>query len=160
MSIQVGDKIPQATLFYMVDGKIQKIRTDELFNGKRVVLFALPGAFTPTCSALHLPGFLDKSAAFHSRGIEDIICLAINDPYVMALWEEQQNVAGRVKMIADGNAEFTQAVGLQIDRSESGMGMRSQRYAMIVDDSIVKELMIEEPGKFEVSDADNMLACV
>ena len=158
MSIQVGDKIPEAMLFHMVDGKIEKIGTDELFNGKRVVLFALPGAFTPTCSALHLPGFLARSAAFHSRGIEKLICLSVNDPYVMALWEDQQNVAGRVTMIADGNAEFTLATGLEIDRSESGMGLRSQRYAMIVEDRIVKVLRVEEPGRFEVSDADSMLA--
>jgi peroxiredoxin len=157
MSIQVGDKIPEATLFHMVDGNIQKTSTDELFSAKHVVLFALPGAFTPTCSALHLPGFLARSAAFHSRGIDDVICLSVNDPYVMALWEDQQNVAGRVSMIADGNAEFTQAVGLEIDRSESGMGLRSQRYAMIVEDGIVKVLRVEEPGKFEVSDADSML---
>lgn len=160
MSIQVGDKIPEATLFEMVDGKIQKTGTDALFEAKHVVLFALPGAFTPTCSALHLPGFLAKSTAFRSRGIDDIICLAVNDPYVMALWDDQQNVAGRVRMIADGNAEFTRAMGLETDRSEAGMGLRSQRYAMIVDNGVIKHLKVEKPGLFEVSDADNMLACL
>jgi peroxiredoxin len=160
MSIQVGDRIPSTTLFEMVESKISKISSDDIFAGKRVVMFALPGAFTPTCSALHLPGYLDKSAALHSRGIDEIVCLSVNDPYVMALWEEQQNVAGRVRMIADGNAEFSHAVGLEIDRSDSGMGLRSQRYAMIVDDGTVEVLKVEEPGKFEVSDAESILACL
>jgi peroxiredoxin len=144
----------------MVEGTIEKIESDDLFRAKRIVLFALPGAFTPTCSALHLPGYLDKSAALHSRGIDEIVCLSVNDPYVMALWEEQQNVAGRVRMIADGNAEFTRAVGLEVDRGDSGMGLRSQRYAMIVNDGVVEVLKVEEPGKFEVSNAESILECL
>jgi len=156
MTINIGDKIPSTTLFHMTETGVTKITTDELFAGKKVVLFALPGAYTPTCSALHLPGFVMSANRLFEKGIDSIVCLSVNDPYVMAAWGEQHNVADKVSMIADGNAEFTRAIGLEIDRSESGMGLRSQRYAMIVNNGTVELLNVEAFGKFEVSDAETI----
>ena len=157
MTIQVGDKIPQSTLFQMTDDGIKKISSNELFSGKKVVLFALPGAFTPTCSNAHLPGFVVKSDELFGKGIDRIICLSVNDAFVMAAWGEQHHAEDRVMMIADGNAEFTRALGLDVDLSQGGMGIRSQRYAMLVNDGTVELLNVEQPGKFEVSDADTIL---
>ncbi len=157
MAIQVGDKIPQSTLFQMTDDGIKKISTNELFSGKKVVLFALPGAFTPTCSNAHLPGFVVKSDELFAKGVDRIICLSVNDAFVMSAWGEQQHAEDRVMMIADGNAEFTRALGLDVDLSQGGMGIRSQRYAMVVNDGTVELLNVEQPGKFEVSDADTIL---
>ena len=158
MTIQVGDKIPQSTLFQMTDDGIKKISSNELFSGKKVVLFALPGAFTPTCSNAHLPGFVVKSDELFGKGIDRIICLSVNDAFVMAAWGEQHHAEDRVMMIADGNAEFTRALGLDVDLSQGGMGIRSQRYAMLVNDGTVELLNVEQPGKFEVSDADTILS--
>ncbi len=157
MAIQIGDKIPSSTLFHMTDTGVTKITTDELFADKKVVLFALPGAFTPTCSALHLPGYVMSANKLFEKGVDSIVCLSVNDPYVMAAWGEQHNVANKVQMIADGNADFTRAIELEVDRTDSGMGLRSQRYAMIINDGTVEQLNVEAPGKFEISDAETVL---
>lgn len=158
MSIKPGDEIPSLTLYLKVDGKITAVNTAELFDGKRVVLFALPGAFTPTCSQAHLPGFVVKADEILDQGIDRIICLSVNDPHVMAAWGEQNHVEDKIQMVADGNGEFTRAIGMQIDRSEVGMGERSQRYAMILQNGIVELLNLEQPGQFEISDAETILA--
>jgi peroxiredoxin len=158
MSIQPGDKIPSLTLYQKTADGVVEISTDEIFNGKKVVVFALPGAFTPTCSASHLPGYVVKSDEIFARGVDSIVCLSVNDAFVMSAWGEQHNVEDRVMMIADGSAEFTLAVGLELDLMAKGMGMRSQRYAMVINDGIVEILNVEAPGKFEVSDADTILA--
>jgi peroxiredoxin len=158
MSIQPGDKIPSLTLYQKTADGVGEISTDEIFNGKKVVVFALPGAFTPTCSASHLPGYVVKSDEIFARGVDSIVCLSVNDAFVMSAWGEQHNVEDRVMMIADGSAEFTLAVGLELDLMAKGMGMRSQRYAMVINDGIVEILNVEAPGKFEVSDADTTLA--
>jgi len=157
MTIQVGEKIPSLTLQHKTDEGVSDISTDEIFSGKKVVLFALPGAFTPTCSAAHLPGYVVKADELKQKGIDLIVCLSVNDAHVMKAWGDQQNVEGRIMMLADGNCHFTNAVGLELDRSAGGMGIRSQRYAMIVDDGVVELLNVEAPMKLEVSDADTIL---
>ncbi|TDJ29898.1 MAG: peroxiredoxin [Gammaproteobacteria bacterium] len=157
MTIQVGDKIPSVTLHHKTDAGVEEITTEDIFNGKKVALFALPGAFTPTCSAAHLPGYVVKSDELRAKGVDSIVCLSVNDAHVMRAWGEQHNVEDRVMMIADGSAYFTHAVGLELDRSSGGMGIRSQRYAMIVNDGIVELLNIEAPMKFEVSDAETII---
>ena len=157
MSIQVGDKIPSVNLHHKTDAGVEEITTEEIFNGRKVALFALPGAFTPTCSAAHLPGYVVKADELKNRGIDLIVCLSVNDAHVMKAWGEQQNVEDRIMMIADGSGHFTHAVGLELDRSSGGMGIRSQRYAMIVNDGVVELLNVEAPLKFEVSDAETIL---
>src|SRR5579875_1320502 len=136
---------------------MKDIDTGEFFKGKKVVLFALPGAFTPTCSAKHLPGFVEKAAEIRSKGVDTIACLSVNDAFVMEAWGKQNNADGKVRMLADGNGDFTRAVGLEMDGSGYGLGKRSQRYAMIVDDGVVKMLNVEKPGSFEVSSAEAVL---
>ena len=158
MTIQPGEKIPSLILHHKTADGVEEISTEEIFNGKKVVLFALPGAFTPTCSASHLPGYVVKSDEIFAKGVDRIVCLSVNDAFVMGAWGEQQNVEDRVMMIADGSGHFTQAVGLELDRRQGGLGMRSQRYAMIVNDGVVELLNIEAPAKLEVSDADTILA--
>ena len=158
MTIQVGEQVPSLTLHHKTADGVEEISTDELFNGKKVVLFALPGAFTPTCSASHLPGYVVKSDEILASGVDSIVCLSVNDAHVMRAWGEQQNIENRVIMIADGNCDFTNAVGLGVDLSQGGMGMRSQRYAIVVNDGVVELLNVEAPKKFEVSDADTILA--
>ena len=155
MTIQVGDKIPQATLNYLKDG-VQAINTDELFAGKKIVLFAVPGAFTPTCSAKHLPGYIDKLDAFAKRGIE-VACLSVNDAFVMGAWAKHQEVPEGVHMLADGNGTFTKALGLELDATPFGMGLRSKRFALVVEDGVVKQIHVEAPGEFKVSAADYVL---
>jgi len=157
MAIQVGEKIPSVTLQQMQQSGVVDITTEELFDGKKVVVFGLPGAFTPTCSVSHLPGYVVKSDEIFAKGVDSIICISVNDAFVMGAWGEQNNVDDRVKMIADGNANFARAVGLDLDLSGRGMGVRSQRYAMVVTNGIVETLNIEAAGKFEVSDADTIL---
>lgn len=158
MTLKVGDKIPSVTLKYMDEGgNMQAISTDELFKGKKVVLFALPGAFTPTCSAKHLPGFVQSADKLKEKGVDAIACLSVNDAFVMNAWSKDQKVDGKVMMLADGNAEFSKAVGLTMDGTGYGMGLRSQRYAMVVEDGMVKTLNIEAPGAFEVSSAESIL---
>ena len=159
MTIKVGDVVPEATLFRIVENAPTPYSTSDLFKGKRVVLFGLPGAFTPTCSANHLPGYVARADEFFSRGIDTIVCLSVNDAWVMRAWGEQQN-AQQLVMAADGTGEFTRAMGLSIDLSVRGYGERSNRYAMLVDDGVVTHLNIEAPGKLEISDADSMLKLV
>ena len=157
MTIQVGDKLPSIDVQYKTEDNVQTINTDDLFADKKVVLFALPGAFTPTCSAAHLPGYVVNADRLFDKGVDLIVCLSINDAYVMQAWGEQQNVDDRVMMIADGNGDFTHAIGLEVDRRSVGMGIRSQRYAMIVKNGVVEQLNLEAPGAFEISDAETML---
>jgi glutaredoxin/glutathione-dependent peroxiredoxin len=157
MTIKVGDKIPSATLMQMKDGGPKPITTSELFDGKKVVVFALPGAFTPTCSAKHLPGFIQNADAIHAKGVDTIACLSVNDAFVMGAWGDNQGAGGKVVMLADGNGDFTRALGLEMDASKFGMGQRSKRYAMIVDNGVVKVLDVEEPGAFSVSSAEHVI---
>jgi peroxiredoxin (alkyl hydroperoxide reductase subunit C) len=159
MAIQVGDKIPSMTLKQATADGIKDVTTDELFTGK-VVLFAVPGAFTPTCSAKHLPGYVQNSDGLRKKGVERIVCLAVNDAFVMGAWGRDQNVRDQVAMVADGNGEFTRALGLELDASRFGMGTRSQRFAMIVENGVVRKLNVEAPGKFEVSNAETLLAAL
>ena len=157
MTIKVGDKIPSAKLHIMTEQGPKDVTTDEVFKGKRVVLFALPGAFTPTCSAKHLPGFVQNASAIRAKGIDTIACLSVNDAFVMGAWGKDQKVGDNVMMLADGNAEFTRALGLENDNSSYGMGLRSKRYAMVVDNGVVKALNVEKPGSFEVSSAEAVM---
>ena len=157
MAIKVGDKIPLAKLQIKTKDGVQTKTTEEIFGGKRVVLFALPGAFTPTCSAKHLPGFVNNHQALKSKGIDSVACLSVNDAFVMDAWGKDQGVEDKVMMLADGNGEFTKAVGLIMDGTGYGMGLRSQRYAMVVDDGVIKTLNVEAPGAFEVSSAEAIL---
>ena len=136
---------------------VQQISTGEFFKGKKVVLFALPGAFTPTCSAQHLPGFVQKAAEFKAKGVDEIACISVNDHFVMEAWAKDQNVGDAVVLLADGNAEFAKAMGLPLDGSAVGLGTRSQRYAAIVENGVVSKLAVEKPMQFEVSSAEAML---
>ena len=158
MTIQVGDKIPNVTLNYLKDG-VQAINTDEIFKGKKVVLFSVPGAFTPTCSAKHLPGYVEKFAEFKSKGV-DVACIAVNDAFVMDAWSKNQHVPDGLLMLADGNGAFTKALGLEMDGTAFGLGIRGKRFAFYADDGVVKVLHLEAPGEFKVSDAASMLAAV
>jgi len=155
MTIQIGDKIPKATLNYLKDG-VQAINTDELFDGKKVVLFAVPGAFTPTCSAKHLPGYVEKLEDFAKRGV-DVACLSVNDAFVMGAWAKNQNVPDGLHMLADGNGAFTKALGLELDATAFGMGLRAKRFAIYAEDGVVKQIHVEAPGEFKVSAADYVL---
>ncbi len=157
MTIQVGDKLPSIDLQYKADDEVRTINSDELFAGKKVVLFALPGAFTPTCSAAHLPGYLVKSDEIRAKGVDSIICLSVNDAFVMHAWGLAQNVEDKIMMIADGSAAFSKAVGLELDLNAAGFGTRSQRYAMIVNDGVLEQLNVEAPSEFKVSDAETIL---
>ena len=158
MAIKVGDKVPQATFTTWGESGPTPISTEQLCAGKTVALFAVPGAFTPTCSAKHVPGFKEHADEFKAKGVDAIVCLSVNDAFVMRAWAEDQAVGEDIVMLADGGAAFTDAVGLAFDASRFGMGKRSQRYSMIVDDGVVKELNIEEGGEFRVSAADYLLA--
>jgi peroxiredoxin len=157
MTIQVGDRIPEAELMRMGENGPEKVSTSALFGGKKVAFFALPGAFTPTCSAKHVPGFLANADALAAKGIDAIVCLSVNDAFVMGAWGKDQGVAGQIDMIGDGNGDFSRAVGLSFDGSGFGMGERSQRYSMVVEDGEVKALNVEATGAFEVSSAEHML---
>ena len=157
MTIKVGDKIPSATLMEMKDGKPTPVKTDDFFAGKKVALFALPGAFTPTCSAKHVPGFVNNYDALKAKGVDAIACVSVNDAFVMGAWGKDQQAGDKVHMLADGNGDFTRAVGLEMDGTKFGMGKRSQRYSMIVDNGVVKSVNIEEPGAFDVSSAEYMM---
>jgi peroxiredoxin len=160
MAIQAGDRIPEVSLKLATGSDIKDITTSELFGGKKVVLFAVPGAFTPTCSAKHLPGFIEKADEIRAKGVDTIVCLSVNDAFVMGAWGEDKGAGDKVAMVADGNGEFTRAVGLEMDGSSFGMGTRSQRYAMIVDDGTVTAIHVEAPAKFEVSRAEAILAAL
>ncbi|HFK2922317.1 TPA: peroxiredoxin [Stenotrophomonas maltophilia] len=155
MTIHVGDHIPEVTLKRIREG-IETLDTHSLFDARKVVLFAVPGAFTPTCSARHLPGYVEKFEAFRQRGI-DVYCMAVNDPFVMKAWAAEQNVPDGLLMLSDGNAELTRALGLELDASASGMGIRSRRFALYVVDGVVRAAWVEQPGQFEVSSAEYVL---
>ena len=158
MAIQVGEKIPSCTVkTAKADGSFEDQSTDALFGGKKVVLFSVPGAFTPTCSQKHLPGFVEKAQALLDKGAGAILCLSVNDPFVMAAWAKDQGVGDEITMVADGSGELTRALGLDFDASNFAMGVRGQRFALIADDGVVTHLNVEQPMKFEVSDADTML---
>lgn len=156
MTIQAGDKIPAATFKVMTADGPQDISSDDVFAGKKVVFFAVPGAFTPGCSMTHLPGFVVNADAIKARGVDTIACMSVNDAFVMGAWGDAQN-AGEILMLADGNGEFTGALGLELDASGFGMGKRAQRFGMIIDDGTVTHLAIEAPGEIRVSSADAML---
>ena len=158
MTIKVGDRIPSATLNVIRDG-VQSVSTDELFKGKQVVVFSVPGAFTPTCSEKHLPGFVEHYQEFKQRGIE-VVCMAVNDAFVMKAWAKDRGVPDDLLMLADGNGDFAKSLGLEMDASKFGLGLRSKRFALYADDGVVKELHIEAPGEFKVSSAEAMLAAV
>ena len=158
MTLKAGDKIPSATFMQMKDGKPTPLTSDELFTGKTVALFALPGAFTPTCSAKHVPSYVQNSDAFKAKGVDAIVCISVNDAFVMGAWGKDQGAGDKVPMLADGNGEFTRAMGLEFDASKFGMGSRSQRYSAVVKDGVVKSLNVEEPGAFDVSSAEHMLS--
>ena len=153
MTIKVGDTVPSITLRQMTTDGIKEVSTDELLGGKKVVLFALPGAFTPTCSSKHVPGFIENAEALKGRGVEAIACVSVNDAFVMDAWGRDLGVGDSVLMLADGNADFTRAVDLMLDGSGIGFGVRSQRYAMIVDDGVVKHLAVEDGTGLDVSAA-------
>jgi peroxiredoxin len=157
MTIKVGDRIPSVGLNIMGASGPESIGTDDIFKGKLVAMFGLPGAFTPTCSAKHLPGFVAAADALNAKGVDAIVCLSVNDAFVMAAWGRDQNVGGKVDLVADGSANFSKATGLDIDLTEKGMGVRCQRFSMVVDDGVVKNLNIDEPGKFEITSAEVML---
>ena len=157
MTINVGDKIPDATLIKATEAGPAPITTDELFGGRTVALVSVPGAFTPTCSAKHLPGFVDHAATIKAKGVDEIACMSVNDAFVMSAWGKSANVGDKVTMLADGNGDFVKALGLTFDGSKFGMGIRGQRFSMLVTDGIVTQLNIEEPGAFKVSSAEHMI---
>ena len=157
MTVQIGDRVPAATMAVMAADGPSTLTSSALFDGNRVVLFALPGAFTPTCSQAHLPGFVVHADEILAKGVDRIVCLSVNDAFVMDAWGKAQNADDRIMMVADGSAEFTLATGLEVDLSSRQMGLRSQRYAMIVDDGVVTALEVEAPGQFEVSSAEAIL---
>ena len=157
MAIQEGEKIPAATLKAT---DMSDLTTDELFGGNKVFIFSVPGAFTPTCSNQHLPGFIEQADAIRAKGVDDIICMSVNDAFVMDAWGKDRGVGDKVRMVADGNGEFSKALGLDFDGSGIGFGLRCQRFAAIVDDGVVTKLAVEEPMKFDVSSADAILAAL
>lgn len=156
MTIKPGDRLPSTTFIKAGPDGPEPVESDGFFAGRTIALFAVPGAFTPTCSARHLPGFVEKADALKSKGVDEIACTAVNDPFVMGAWNEAAGSAD-VTMLADGNGEFAEAVGLTMDGSGFGLGKRGQRYSMIVDDGVVKELNVEAPGDFSVSSAEHLL---
>jgi peroxiredoxin len=164
MTIKVGDRLPAGTLqeFYEVEKNgcavgPNPVKMEDLTRGKKVVIFALPGAFTPTCSAKHVPSYLANYDKLKAKGVDEIVCISVNDAFVMGAWARDQKSDGKVRMLADGSAEYTKKLGLELDLTGRGMGVRSQRYSMLVDDGVVKSLNVENAGKFEVSDAETML---
>jgi peroxiredoxin len=157
MTIKVGDKIPEATLMTMTDSGPKPITTKELFDGKKVAIFSVPGAFTPTCSAQHLPGFLDNADKIKAKGVDTIACMAVNDAFVMSAWGKDRGVGNKILMLGDGNADFTKKLGLELDASKFGLGTRGQRFSMLVDNGVVKNLNVEEGGAFEKSKAEVIL---
>ena len=157
MTIKVGDRIPSVSLNVMGADGPEAIGTDDIFKGKLVALFGVPGAFTPTCSARHLPSFVDNSDALTAKGVDSIVCLSVNDAFVMAAWGKDQNVGDDVLMLADGSAALTTALDTTLDLTERGLGIRSRRYSVIVDDGVVSHLNLEDGGGFEVSDAATIL---
>ncbi len=158
MTIKVGDTVPSATLMKMTEAGPAPVTTDELFAGRTVALFSVPGAFTPTCSAKHLPGYIDNADAIAAKGIDEIVCISVNDVFVMGAWSKAAGVGDKVTLLADGNGDFVEALGLTMDGSRFGMGKRGQRFSMLVKDGKVLELNVEDPGAFNVSSAEYLLA--
>jgi len=158
MAINVGDRLPDVNLKQLTAEGMKDVSIGELTRGKKVVLFAVPGAFTPTCSERHLPGFLEQAEAIRTKGVDTIACVAVNDPFVLNAWDKANNVGGRVQLLSDGNAQFTKAIGLELDGSGFGLGLRSQRYAMVVEDGVVRTLLVEDvPTQAEASSAKAIL---
>ena len=160
MTIKIGDSLPQATFMTMTAEGPKPVSTDEIFKGKTVAVLALPGAFTPTCSARHLPGYKECAAEFKAKGVDAIVCISVNDVFVMGAWAKDQGIADEVTLLADGNGDFTRAIGLEFDGSKFGMGRRSQRYSALIKDGVVASLNVEEGGEFRVSAADYLLGQV
>ncbi|MCT8000637.1 peroxiredoxin [Sphingomonas sanguinis] len=159
MTIKVGDRLPTTTLVKVTTEGPEQVTTTDFFAGRRVVLFAVPGAFTPTCSAQHLPGFVSHADAVKAKGVDEIACTAVNDVFVMKAWG-QVHSSDAITMLADGNADFAKAIGLTLDGTKFGMGVRSQRYTMLVDDGVVEQLFVEAPGEFKVSSAEHLLSAI
>jgi peroxiredoxin len=157
MAMQVGDKIPDVTLRTVAAGREREVSTADLFRGKRAVLFAVPGAFTPTCSDYHLPGFVEMADEIRSRGVDLLACVAVNDHFVMDAWAKAREVGDRILMLADGNGDFARAAGMDADVSRFGLGIRSRRYAALIEDGVVKVLNLDQPGRFEASSAEKIL---
>jgi len=164
MTIKVGDKLPSGTLSEFVEVETagctigpNDFKVDDLTRGKKVVIFGLPGAFTPTCSAKHVPSYLQNLDRLKAKGVDEVICMAVNDAFVMGAWARDQKSAGKVRMMGDGSANYTKALGLEFDLAARGLGLRCQRFSMLVDNGVVKTLNVEAPGKYEVSDAETML---
>ena len=157
MSIKVGDRIPEANFLKATPDGPEPVDSESFFKGRRVALFAVPGAFTPTCSARHLPGFVEKADALKAKGIDEIACTAVNDAFVLGAWAQQGEAADKVTMLADGNGDFARAIGLEFDAGRFGMGRRSQRYSMVVNDGVVEQLNVEAPGEYRASSAETLL---
>lgn len=164
MTIKIGDRLPEGTLSEFIEVESEgcslgpnTFKVSDLTKGKKIAVFGLPGAYTPTCSAKHVPGYIALADQFKAKGVDEIWCISVNDAFVMGAWGRDQKATGIVRMMADGSAEFTKALGLEFDLTARGMGVRSQRYSMLVEDGVVKQLNIEQPGKFEVSNAETML---
>ena len=160
MTIQVGDTLPSMKLMQATSDGPKEISTDDLFKGKKVVMFAVPGAFTPTCSVKHLPGFVQNAAAFKAKGVDTVVCMAVNDPFVLGAWSREQDTGDSIVMLADGSATFTKALGLELDLVPRGMGVRSQRFALVAEDGKVTHLAVEPPGGFDVSKAETILSAL
>lgn len=165
MTIKIGDRLPEATLSEFIDVESEgcslgpnNFNVSDLTKGKKIAIFGLPGAYTPTCSAKHVPGYISNSDKLKAKGVDEIWCVSVNDAFVMGAWGRDQKASGIVRMMADGNATFSKALGLDADFSKNGMGIRSQRYSMLVEDGVVRQLNIEQPGKFEVSNAETLLS--
>ena len=159
-TIKVGDAIPSMKLMTATPDGPKEVATEDLFRGKKVVMFAVPGAFTPTCSAKHLPGFIQNIAALHGKGVETVVCMAVNDPFVLAAWAKEQGVGDQIVMLADGSGAFTRALGLELDLVGRGLGIRAQRFALVAQDGRVTHLAVEQPGDFDVSRAEAILAAL
>lgn len=157
MPISVGDTLPSTTFARMTESGPEQVQSEEFFAGRKIALFSVPGAFTPTCSAKHLPGFIAKADELKAKGIDEIACTAVNDPFVMGAWAKSAEAGDSVTMLADGNGDFVKAVGLEMDGSKFGLGTRGQRFSMVVNDGVVEQLNVEQPGDFKVSSADHML---
>jgi peroxiredoxin len=157
MTIKVGDKIPSATLYRLGEKGPEAVKTEDLFSGKKVVLFGLPGAFTPTCSAKHVPGFVQNAAALKAKGVDTIACMSVNDAFVMGAWAKDQGTAGKVEMLGDGSGELTKKMGIELDLNGRGLGTRCRRFSMLVDNGVIKTLNLEEGGALETSGADTLL---
>ena len=157
MTIKVGDKVPSVTLRYVTPDGVQAVSTDDFFRGKKVALFAVPGAYTRTCSQRHLPSYVTHAEELRAKGVDTIACIAVNDQFVMDAWGKEHGAGGKIVMLGDGSGDFVRGIGLELDRIKEGMGIRTQRYAMLVDDGVVKVLNVEQPGQFDVSSAEAML---